>query len=77
MSDKANRKSGKPSLIRRHSPVAKAPRPALKKPTPPAAGKAGTPAPVASPANSPLDKIVADGITFDDVLLLPRRSGVM
>jgi IMP dehydrogenase len=26
---------------------------------------------------SPFAKIVADGITFDDVLLLPRRSGVM
>jgi IMP dehydrogenase len=28
-------------------------------------------------AASPFSKIVADGITFDDVLLLPRRSGVM
>jgi IMP dehydrogenase len=26
---------------------------------------------------NPFDKIVADGITFDDVLLIPRRSGVM
>jgi IMP dehydrogenase len=26
---------------------------------------------------SPFDKIVADGMTFDDVLLIPRRSGVM
>lgn len=26
---------------------------------------------------SPFSKIIADGITFDDVLLLPRRSGVM
>lgn len=30
-----------------------------------------------SNSTSPFDKIVADGITFDDVLLIPRRSGVM
>jgi IMP dehydrogenase len=73
MSDKANRKSGKPSLVRRHSPVAKAPRLVVKQPSPPA--KASAPSPAR--AVSPLDKIVAEGITFDDVLLLPRRSGVM
>jgi IMP dehydrogenase len=39
--------------------------------------------PVSAPAHTPqrhvsaFSKIVADGITFDDVLLLPRRSGVM
>ena len=38
---------------------------------PPAASRA-----VQAPPN-PFGKIVADGITFDDVLLLPRRSGVM
>jgi IMP dehydrogenase len=32
---------------------------------------------VPSPAPSGPDKIVADGITFDDVLILPRRSAVM
>jgi IMP dehydrogenase len=31
----------------------------------------------ATRAASPFSKIIADGITFDDVLLIPRRSGVM
>ncbi|HLP85682.1 MAG TPA: IMP dehydrogenase [Phycisphaerales bacterium] len=37
------------------------------------------PAPLHNPqrSGSAFSKIVADGITFDDVLLLPRRSGVM
>jgi hypothetical protein len=37
---------------------------------------AGAPAPRPFPEPG-AGKIVADGITFDDVLILPRRSGVM
>jgi IMP dehydrogenase len=36
---------------------------------------AHTPAPLR--AASPFDKVIADGMTFDDVLLIPRRSSVM
>lgn len=42
-----------------------------------AAGGGVRPAPGAGRPGSPFDKIVQEGITFDDVLLLPRRSGVM
>jgi IMP dehydrogenase len=42
----------------------------------PAASHAPTPLPNPSPATGNA-KIVAEGITFDDVLILPRRSGVM
>lgn len=38
---------------------------------------ASAPAPIQQRSGSAFSKIVADGITFDDVLLLPRRSGVM
>ena len=50
----------------------------------PAATAAGTPSHSAGPGSKPAgarftqaDKITFDGITFDDVLLLPDRSGVM
>jgi IMP dehydrogenase len=36
-----------------------------------------SPAPSTSPTATGPAKIIADGITFDDVLILPRRSGVM
>jgi IMP dehydrogenase len=42
--------------------------------------RAGTPGPKAAGQHNPFDpaiKIVTEGITFDDVLLFPRRSGIL
>jgi IMP dehydrogenase len=43
----------------------------------PSGPAANRPAAHAGRPASPFDKIIMDGITFDDVLLLPRRSAVM
>lgn len=61
-------------------PKADAVRPISKGPE--NSGRAGQPTPrpdadTGSAPFDPFDKIEYDGITFDDVLLLPRRSGVM
>jgi hypothetical protein len=46
----------------------------LSKPTEPAQADPMT---GSSPVRSGFDRIVADGITFDDVLLIPQRSEVL
>ncbi|MFO0832339.1 MAG: IMP dehydrogenase [Phycisphaerales bacterium] len=55
--------------------------PSANQPASPPAGTAGGPTPAPAAAHgrsvSPFSKVVTEGITFDDVLLLPRRSAVM
>src|SRR5215831_9465711 len=66
-----------PSTPPSSRPVPTPPPPTPTPPTPPL--PTPTP-PTQSPRTAPFQaaaKIVFDGITFDDVLLLPRRSGVM